>query len=174
VGLVAPDGAAAEMGLKSGDVVTKINDVAVSSWSELQGTVASYNTGDKIKITYKRNGREQTGTAVLKNKVGNYEEVAKSAIADKLGAKLETISQDIAKDMELRGGVLVKSILSKDSPIGRTRIQEGFIITSVNGTEITTIEQLSRIISRTEGSIRLEGVYPGYEGTYTYPLNMGE
>src|SRR5688572_3760737 len=42
VGLVAPDGAAAEIGLKKGDVITKINDISVSSWPELQGTIASY------------------------------------------------------------------------------------------------------------------------------------
>lgn len=172
VGLVAPDGAAAEIGIKRGDVVTKINDIPVSSWPELQGTIASYNAGDKVKITYRRNGNEQSGTAVLKAKTGTYDEVAKTAINEKLGADLETLSKEKAKQYEITGGVVVKSITTKESPIGRTRIQEGFIITSVNGTDITSIEQLSRVIARTEGNIRLEGIYPGYDGTYTYPLNM--
>jgi serine protease Do len=174
VGLVAPDGAAAEIGLKRGDVVTKINDITVSSWPELQGTIASYNTGDKVKITYRRNGQELSGTATLKAKTGTYDEVAKTAINEKLGADLETLSKEKAKQYEVTGGVIVKSITGKETPIGRTRIQEGFIITSVNGTEIASIEQLSRVIARTEGNIRLEGIYPGYDGTYTYPLNMDE
>ncbi|MBL7710575.1 MAG: trypsin-like peptidase domain-containing protein [Chitinophagaceae bacterium] len=174
VGLVAPDGAAAEIGLKKGDVITKINDIAIASWPELQGTVASYNAGDKVKITYKRGDKEFNGTATLKSKVGSYEEVAKTDINQKLGAELENLSKEKATKLDITGGVVVKSITSKDSPIGRTRIQEGFVITSVNGTEISSIEQLARMIARTDGSVRLEGIYPGYDGSYTYPLNLDE
>ena len=174
IGMVAPDGAAAEIGLKKGDIVTKINDVNINSWTELQGTVASYNAGDKVKITYLRNGKEQSGSATLKSKVGSYEEVAKADINAKMGAELESLSAAKAKEYGVTGGVVVKSILSKDSPIGRTRIQEGFVITSVNGADIANLEQLSRTLARTSGSVRLEGIYPGYDGTYTYPLNIAE
>ncbi|HEX5655231.1 MAG TPA: trypsin-like peptidase domain-containing protein, partial [Chitinophagaceae bacterium] len=66
IGMVAPDGAAAEIGLKKGDVVTRINDNSISSWPELQGTIASYNAGDKVKITYRRGGKDYTATATLK------------------------------------------------------------------------------------------------------------
>lgn len=173
VGLVAPDGAAAEIGLKRGDVVTKINDVPVSSWPELQGTVASYNAGDKVKITYVRAGKEYSATATLKSKVGSYDEVAKADISRRLGAQLETLSKDKAKELDIPGGVLVKSI-TKQTPIGRTRMEEGFVITSINGTDITSIEQLSRILGRVEGTVRLEGIYPGSDGMYTYPLSLDD
>lgn len=174
VGMVAPDGAAAEIGLKKGDVVTKINDISINSWSELQGTVASYNTGDKVKITYLRNGKEYNGTAVLKSKVGSYEEVAKADINNKLGAQLETLSKEKAKQYEIAGGVVVKGI-TKETPLGRTKMEEGFIITSVNGVDITSVEQLARILAQAEGrTVKLEGIYPGYEGAYTYPLNLDE
>jgi len=66
VGTVAPDGAAASAGLKKGDIIRKINDVNISSWTELQGTVASLNTGDKVSITYKRDGKEYTTSATVK------------------------------------------------------------------------------------------------------------
>ena len=173
VGLVAPDGAAAEIGLKKGDVITKINDISVSSWPELQGTIASYNAGDKVKITYKRDGKEYNGTAALKSKVGSYDEVAKSDISQRLGATLESLSKEKASKYRVNGGVIVKSI-SKDTPLGRTRMEEGFVITSVDGTDITSIEQLARVLARSEGTVRLEGFYPGYEGNYTYPLNLDE
>jgi serine protease Do len=173
VGLVAPDGAAAEIGIKKGDVVTKINDVPIASWPELQGTVASYNAGDKIKVTYLRGGKELIGTAVLKSKVGSFEAVTKQAINEKIGAELETISKEKAKQLSVDGGVEVKSI-KKDGPIGRTRIETGFIITSVNGVDITSVEQLSRVLARIDGTFRLEGMYPGSDGTYTYPLTLEE
>lgn len=173
IGMVAPDGAAAEIGLKKGDIVTKINDNSISSWPELQGTIASYNSGDKVKITYRRGGKDYTATATLKSKAGSYEEVAKSDINQKLGAELETVSKDKAKQYDINGGVLVKSIGS-NSPLAKTRMQEGFVITSVNGVEINSIEQLARVLGRSDGTVRLEGMYPGYDGTYTYPLNLDE
>jgi serine protease Do len=168
---VAPDGAAAEIGLKKGDVITRINDASISSWPELQGTIASYNAGDKVKITYKRDGKEYNATATLKNKVGSYDEVAKNDISERLGADLETLSKEKAKQYEVTGGVIVKSI-TKGTPIGKTRMEEGFVITSINGVEITSIEQLARVLGRLEGTVRLEGFYPGYEGNYTYPLSL--
>jgi len=173
VGLVAPDGAAAEMGLKKGDIVTRINDAPIGSWPELQGTIASYDAGDKVKITYLRNGKEYNGMAILKSKVGSYDEVAKADISGRLGAELETLSKEKAKQYDITGGVLVKSI-TKDTPIGKTRMQEGFVITSVNGTDISSVEQLSRLLARSEGTVRLEGIYPGSDGGYTYPLSLDD
>jgi serine protease Do len=173
VGVVPPDGAAAEIGLKKGDVVTKINDIAVNSWPELQGTVASYDAGDKVKITYRRDGKELTAIATLKSKPGSYAEATRADISGRLGAELETLSKEKAKEYDITGGVLVKTI-TKNTPIGKTRMQEGFIITSVNGTDIISVEQLSRVLARAEGTVRLEGIYPGSDGGYTYPLNLGD
>lgn len=175
VGSVAKDGAAAEIGLQRGDIITKVNDVPVNSWTELQATVSSYNSGDKINITYKRNGVEKTSTAVLKNKTGTYDQLAvASTVGEKLGADLETLAKEKAQKYEIEGGVTVKKIKS-GGPFSQTRMQDGFIITSVNGMDVTSIEQLGQAIRSLKGeNIQLEGIYPGYEGIYRYPLNLEE
>lgn len=173
VGNVAKDGAAAEAGLKKGDIITKINDVPVASWPELQGTVASLNAGDKVKITYKREGRESIVNATLKNQSGTYDNIAQSTLGERLGAELENLSKEKAKSYDVAGGVVVKSITS-GGYLSKTRMEKGFIITSVNGYDITSIEELARALLRIEGTARLEGIYPGYDGTYTYPLNLDD
>jgi len=175
VGSVAKDGAAVNIGLKPGDVITKINDAPINSWTELQATVSSYNAGEKINITYKRGSQEYTTSAVLTAKSGTYEKVASSAgLNDKLGADMETVDKKTAAKYEIDGGVLVKKIKS-GGPFSQTRMQDGFIITSINGTDITSIEELSQAIrSLKDESIQLEGIYPGYEGVYRYPLNLNE
>ncbi len=171
VGTVSKDGAAAAAGIKPGDLIIKINDIAINSWAELQGTVASYRIGEKIKLTYKRNGKEYTTIANLKNKIGNYDEVAVLNIADKLGAELVNLDKTKAKLYNINGGVVVKSI-KEGGPVSRTRIMESFIITSVNGKEIASVDELNAAISSIYGPVRLEGIYPGYDGIYTYPLNL--
>jgi Do/DeqQ family serine protease len=176
IGTVAKDGAAAEIGLQKGDVITRINDAPIYSWGELQGTVASYDAGDKVKITYKRDGKEYNAMATLKNKAGTLDElVVGSNINEKLGAELETLDKKKAEKYNIDGGVVVKKI--KDGgPFSRTRgMQEGFIITTVNGMDITSVEELSRALASLKGTnIQLEGIYPGYEGIYRYPVNMND
>ena len=76
IGTVAKDGAAANIGLKKGDVIIGVNDIPVNSWTELQGTIASYNVGDKVKIAYRRDGKDYSTNAVLSAKTGTYEELA--------------------------------------------------------------------------------------------------
>lgn len=173
IGGVAKDGAAAGIGLKSGDVITKINDVPISSWTELQATVSSYNAGDKINITYKRDGKENTTTATLSSKTGTYEAVA-SNVGDKLGAVLQTINKADAQKYDIGGGVLVKKIKA-GGPFSKTKMEPNFIITSVNGYEINSVDELAQAIRQMRGeSIQMEGIYPGYTGIYRYPLVQDE
>jgi Do/DeqQ family serine protease len=173
VGSVAKDGAAAAIGLKQGDVITKINDVPIYSWYELQATVSSYNAGDKISVTYKRNGKEFTTVATLGTSAGTYDETASSTtVGQILGAELETLSEAKADSYEIGGGVLVKKI-TEGGAFSKTRMQDGFIITSVNGVEVTSVDELARVISQLRGeTLQLEGIYPGYDGIYRYPLNL--
>jgi Do/DeqQ family serine protease len=173
VGSVAKDGAAAAIGLQKGDVITKVNDVPVNSWTELQATISSYNAGEKVNITYKRGDKEYTKAATLTAKSGTYDAVS-SNIGDKLGAELETVSKANAQKYDIEGGVLVKKIIS-GGPFSKTKMESGFIITSVNGIDITSVDELTQAIRSFRGeSIQFEGMYPGYMGIYRYPLVQNE
>ncbi len=175
IGSVAKDGAAAEIGLQKGDVITKVNDASISSWNELQATISSYNSGEKINVTYRRNGAEKTASVILTNKTGTYEQLSSAAtMGEKLGAELETISKEKAIKNEIEGGVLVKKIKA-GGIFSQTKMQDGFIITNVNGVEIASVEQLGQAIRSLRGeNIQLEGIYPGYVGIYRYPLNLDD
>jgi serine protease Do len=173
IGAVAKDGAAANIGLKKGDVITSINDININSWTELQGTIASYNAGDKVKISYRRDGKDFTTNATLSTKTGTYDEIASSGVGEALGAELSTLDAKKAKELDVEGGIVVKNI-KKDSPLGRTRMQDGFIILSVDGQEVKNVQELGRLLASLEGTVQVQGVYPGSDGTYTYPLSLDD
>jgi Do/DeqQ family serine protease len=175
IGSVAKDGAAAAAGLQRGDIITRINDAPVNSWTELQATVSSYNSGDKVNITYKRNGKENTVPAILKNKTGTYDQLAiAETVGDKLGAELETLEQTKARKYQIDGGVVVKDI-KKGGAFSKTRMEKGFIITNVNGIDVTSIEELRKALLSLKGeSIYMEGIYTDADGVYRYPLNIGD
>jgi len=56
---------AANAGLKKGDVITAINDTKVSTVADLKYQLYKYNVGDKVTVTFNRNGTEKTATATL-------------------------------------------------------------------------------------------------------------
>jgi Trypsin-like serine proteases, typically periplasmic, contain C-terminal PDZ domain len=123
---VRSDGAAAAAGIKKGDVITKINGVPVMSGADLVGQIATYRPGDKISITYQRDGKEYTKTVTLRNLSGTTE-IVKTSVLDKLGAELAPLSKEEAKELDVKGGVVIKSIGSKGL-LSKVRVQEGYVI----------------------------------------------
>jgi len=167
---VATDGAAKTAGIKKGDFITKINDVEINSSSELQEQISRYKPGDKINVTYVRDGKENTVSVTLKNKAGNYEVVKTETAFDNLGGTLVTIDKETARKNNIDGGVQVQKLGT--GALKNTRIQEGFIITSVDGQAVNSLDDLKTVLNSSDGTVRLEGVYPGYDGTYGYPLAL--
>jgi Do/DeqQ family serine protease len=168
---VSSDGGAAEAGIKKGDIITKVNGVSVSTGIQMSAQIASYRPGDKVPITYNRNGKDVVTQIVLKKKAGTFQDVGVTNIGTKLGAELTTLDKAQARQSGIEGGVIVTKITAGGA-ISRSKMNEGFIITSVNGRNVATLEDLSKILANANGQVRLEGIYPGYDGMYTYPLNL--
>ncbi len=170
---VPTDGAAAAAGLKEGDVITKVNGMNVSSGMELTAGIASYRPGEKVPVTYVRNGKEQTITVTLKATASKIDISSTKIIGDRLGVELENLDSKKAEEYDIDGGVVVKKI-KQGGPLSNTRMDPGFIITSVNGTEIKNVDELGQILSGGYDELQLEGIYPGYRGTYTYKINLND
>jgi serine protease Do len=167
---VTADGAAAHAGILKGDMITKLNGTPIYTGAELVGQVATYSPGDKITVTYKRDGKEFSVPLQLRNNSGTMAMV-KTSVLDKLGAQLQTLSKKDAASLDVKGGVVVKAV-TENGLMDKSRIQEGFIILKANGQEVKTREELEAILAKASGTVKLEGVFSGYEGVYTYPLRL--
>lgn len=164
------NGAAKQAGIKVGDIIRKINGIPVNSGSELQEQLSMFRPGDKVKVTYTRNGSDNTVEVTLKNNAGNYDIVKPTTMLDKLGAEMETLDPKKAKDLGLNGGVIVKKI--NDGVLNdQTRMRDGFIITKVNGKEVKNMDDLRNLVGG-QTDITISGVYPGYSEPFEYPLTL--
>jgi len=167
---VSPSGAAEAAGVKKGDYITKINGVPVLSGADMVGQIATYRPGDKITITYRRDGKEYTNSATLRN-ISGTTDMVKNSNLDKLGADLQTLGKNDAKEYGINGGVVIKAI----RPLGvlsKVRIQEGYVILKANNKEVKSVEELRKVLDEATGSVKLEGMYPGYEGIYPIVINL--
>ena len=169
---VTKDGAMSGSGLKTGDYITKINGIKVTSGSEMVEQVAGYKPGDKITVQYLRDGKSYTTTVSLKNKSGSFD-IVKTMVTDKLGAELQTLDKKKATELGVKGGVVVSKI-STGLIDEQTRMRDGFVILKLNGAEIKSVEELNTAIARSPKRIMLEGFYPGYDGVYQYPIEITE
>jgi len=169
---VTDGGAAKAAGLQKGDFLNKLNGVSVNSGPELQEQIVNYKPGDKVAITYTRDGKEHVANVVMKNKIGNTSVVKTSSMMEKLGADFDNIDKKTAASNEISGGVVVKKI--RDGAIKNSRLQEGFIITSINGSEVKNLEDMKAVLSGVKGTVYLDGIYPGYTESYRYPVKVDE
>ncbi|WP_083462717.1 trypsin-like peptidase domain-containing protein [Kitasatospora griseola] len=62
---VSAGGPAAAAGLQAGDVITKINDTAITSPSALTTALAGFSPGDKVTVGYQRDGKNQSADVTL-------------------------------------------------------------------------------------------------------------
>ncbi len=167
---VADGSAAEEAGIQKGDFITKVNGTIINTGTEIIEKIAALRPGDNISITYQRNGIEKTSTATLKGDSGIYASI-KEKVVEQLGATFEDLDKSKAAQLQLSSGVVVKS-LGQGILTEQTRIKEGFIITKVNNTRVSTVDELKLSIQNAGNSAVISGVYPNQPQTeYQYALN---
>jgi Do/DeqQ family serine protease len=167
VGAVNEGGAAEAAGIKKGDVITKINEVTVTTAAQLQEQVARQRPGTQVNITIIRDGKEKIIPVTLKNKSGNTALVKREKseeINSVLGAVFGKVDPAELEKLDLSYGVRVESLSS--GKLKSAGIREGFIITKVDREPVRTPEELVAKLENKTGGVMFEGVYPN--GTKAY------
>lgn len=68
---MAKDGPADRAGLEAGDVITKFDDTVIDSGPTLIGEIWTHKPGDRVTLTYKRDGRTATAEVTLGERKGD-------------------------------------------------------------------------------------------------------
>lgn len=167
------NGAGEEAGIKIGDIVTKIEDVAVSSTSELLEQIGKFRPSDKINVTIVRNEKELILPVVLKNKENSLgiikkPEVVRTSI-NSLGAVFEDLSAEDMARYKIQNGVRISKLdAGKLAGVG---IKEGFIITSIDKKKVSSVKDIQSLLENKTGGVLIEGLYPnGMRAYYGFGL----
>jgi serine protease Do len=149
VSAVTPGKPAAKAGIKPQDVITAIDGTPVKDGDELVANVAPRRVGSTARITYLRDGKENTVTVTIADRA---EMLAASDAPDdddkpgappaptmaqeKFGITVAAIPAEMLTRLKLGGGVMVSSVkpgsFADDLPLGK-----GDIITEVNRKPVT-------------------------------------
>jgi len=154
------EGSAAEKaGLKTGDIITKINDIKIESPQALTDAIGKFKPEEKIKVGYLRDGKSAELTATLGQRASAFSFNGREPMIipfdnedfniegfrgrnfnfnwnenqPKLGIK--------AQDTEDGKGVKVLEV-DEESAAAKAGIKEGDIITSFDGKPINSVNEL--------------------------------
>jgi Do/DeqQ family serine protease len=169
VAQVTEDGGAQKAGIKEGDVIVKVDGIETKSEPKFRELIGRKRPGEKVVLTINRDGKEKEYTVTLKNNQGG-EGIVKpnpdlTSAFGKIGIELEDLSSKEKEKMGLKYGVRIKSLNEDGFLAQNTNIEEGFIITRVGNTRVTTAKEVKQLINRAkengEEGVLLCGVYEG-------------
>lgn len=129
---------AEKAGIGKGDVIVKLDNNSVNSFSELSGYINTKRPNDKVNVTYIRNGKMQVVPVVLaKNDI---------ATTELKGLEIENIDANDKKRFKIDGGVKINAVNNERlKPYENELI--GSIILRVDNDNATDIETVSRVLS---------------------------
>jgi Do/DeqQ family serine protease len=155
---VTKDGAAKDAGIKTGDVIVKIDNATINDWPALLEQVGRHRPGDAVKVTYMRDDKEYNTTATLKNRSGNTD-VIKNETIKVYGAVLSPLSNEDKAQLGIDAGVKVTE--SGSGKLSAAGIRKNFIITAIDKQPVITTSDVEAALNENKnGGVLIEGVYP--------------
>ncbi len=172
IDLVNKKSAAFDAGLKTGDILLSVDKSEINSSSQLIEKIAQYHPGDKVEVRYLRNGKEDFVKLTLKNQINSTDFVAvrKDKILKELGFELRNLDQSEKSRLNTTGVKVISIYLQ--STIGKTNMEVGYIIQSINGKEIKSVNDFIKALDSNPKNIKLVGIYENYPGVYPYTFDI--
>lgn len=150
---VVDDAPAAKAGLKSDDIILKVNDTDVKNANQLASIVANNSPGTEIDVQVLRDGSKNTITVELGEIPQNQQTAAASdnvKTRDKIGFSVETLTDSRAEDLGLDPnvkGVVVQSI-NQRSEAYRAGMREGDVIVEANRRQVTNAKEFGAFVKQ--------------------------
>jgi serine protease Do len=166
---ITKESGAEKAGLKKGDIITRVNDEKISTTGDVSKAIRKHKPGDKVTVTYLRDGKEQKATAELGKWKGikmstddfriNIPEVPRTPYVFGYGGPRLGLS---IQDTEDGKGVKVLDV-DGDSNAAKAGIKENDIITHVNDVAVNSTDEATRNIRsvRDKASFNLKVVRNG-------------
>jgi Do/DeqQ family serine protease len=148
VNSVDPEGPAERAGVKTGDIITAVNDVRIDTSNALRNHIAGTAPGTEITLTLQRDGKEQRLHAKLAELATGKEVASSSSGAEsrreQLGITVEPLTPEMASRLKLRRGMqgLLVTDLDPSGPAGEAGIQRDDVILEVNRQTVKTTAEM--------------------------------
>jgi serine protease Do len=151
---VSPASAAAEAGLKSGDVITEVNGEPVVRSGNLSSLIGLSAPGERVRLKVWRDRAERTVEAKLGGADDADKMSADASAPDEqgLGLALRPLTRDEKRQAKLDNGLVVQGV---QGAAARAGIETGDVVLAINGRPVESIEQLKGVLAGKPKSVAL-------------------
>ncbi|MGB5363972.1 MAG: trypsin-like peptidase domain-containing protein [Aureibaculum sp.] len=143
---VTDNGAAKISGLKPNDIITKIDEVEISKFSDLQGFLSSKRPGDIVSVNVLRNGVNKEFNVRLTNQFGK-ENIGKLDFSKYHIGELKKISSKDATKYRINYGVEIINLRSNYLQ----GVKNGNIILKIDDVKVYEVEEIEQILRKNKG-----------------------
>jgi serine protease Do len=160
---VTQDGSAKEAGMKSGDVIIQVDNSRINSKAHLLESIGTKRPGDVVQVLALRGNSQLKFDVTLRNRSGNTDIVKRDNISI-LGGTFELVTEEELQKLGIENGIKLADL--SDGKLKNAGIRKGFIITHIDKTPISTVDQLKAIFDSKSGGTLIEGLYPNGQRAY--------
>ncbi|MCD0478449.1 trypsin-like peptidase domain-containing protein [Chryseobacterium sp. LC2016-29] len=168
-----PDNSGAQdAGMKVGDIITKIDGANITDFADLSIAIGSKRPGDKVQVTYSRNGKETTSTVTLKDQKGGTSTRTKAdlSVTEKIGAEFQSLDERTKAYYGLSSGIVAKNVI-EGSEMAKAGIVDNYIITDINGKPVNSQKDVESILNKFSGTVQIKYM-DDYGRNYTRGFKM--
>ncbi len=143
---VIDQGAAKEAGLLANDIITQMDNVKITKFSDLQGFLGSKRPGDLVEISVLRNEDAKTVSVKLKNQFGKFK-YGSTDFSNYFIGELKPISNKDANKFGVDYGV--KIVVLKNEILKQTYgIENGDIILDIEDQKVKTVAEVEMLLKK--------------------------
>lgn len=170
---MASRSAAAEAGIREGDVITRVDNIPVKSDARLKELIGRNRPGDIVKITINRRGAYRDFDVRLTNEAGRtrIEAGKRNEFLNALGMELENLPARFLNEYGVENGVRVSKLYAGKIR-SQTDMKEGFVILNIDNQEVYNVDDVIQQLEQKRGEVNLEGFYPGRRYLYNFDIEL--
>jgi serine protease Do len=154
---VVEGGAAAIAGVKSGDVMIRIDNNLVNGKAELMELIGQKNPGDKVIVVVNRDGKEYELALTMQSEDSKLIAEKENKIMIQ-GATFEALTSNEKARLNVDYGFKITSLAN--GKLKNAGISAGFILLSVDRKPLRTTQDLRETLTNRQGGVLIEGLYP--------------
>jgi serine protease Do len=144
-------------GLQTGDTITAVNGKPVKSGDELVSIISAVKPGNRVDVTYVRNGQEKHASVSVEDRMKLFPERTEEAedasnsrepTPTKLGVNVHSLTQDQADRLGINGKGVIVTDVKPDSFADDIELHPGDVITQVNRQQVNSEEEFRKVTSQ--------------------------